>query len=91
MQIAVTRKVIPHMQCAFQAVSQQLDTRCFEIRSVARSKVAILIPGLYLIFFQNVGCARFSLSRSHNLVVRLLLALHPGKPWSGGGKCSFTS
>ena len=27
MQIAVTQKVIPHMQCAFQAASQQLDTR----------------------------------------------------------------
>jgi len=53
MQIAVTRKVIPHMQC--------------------------------------VGCARFLLSRSHNLVVWLLLALHPRKSWSSGGKCSFTS
>ena len=47
----------------------------FEIRSVARSKVAIMIPGIYS-FFQNAHCARFLLSRSHNFVARLLLAYH---------------
>ena len=55
------------MQRAFQAgshKSQQLDTDRFEIRSVARSKVAIMIPGLYSIF-QDVACGSFSLSRSH--------------------------
>ena len=45
-KIAFTQKVISRMLRAFQAVSQQLDDRCFEIHSVARSKVDIMIPGL---------------------------------------------
>ena len=42
-KIAFTQKVISRMLRAFQAVSQQLDDRCFEIHSVARSKVDIMI------------------------------------------------
>ena len=45
-KIPFTRKVILHMQCEFQAVSQQLEDRCFEIRSVPTLKVAITILGL---------------------------------------------
>ena len=37
----------------------------FEIRSVARSKVTIMIFGLNS-FFQYVGCAEFSLSWFYN-------------------------
>jgi len=68
------------MQRAFQAgshKSQQLDTDRFEIRSVARSKVAIMIPGLYSISWDVPVCH----SAGHiNFVVQLLVALHPGKP-----------
>jgi len=51
------------MQRAFQAgshKSQQLDTDRFEIRSVARSKVAIMIPGLYSISSKCGMCQFFT-------------------------------
>ena len=48
----------------FKLYLSNWTTNHFEIHSVARSKVAIMIPGLNSIF-QNAGCAGFSLSRSH--------------------------
>jgi len=62
-KIAVTQKVILHMQRAFQAgshKSQQLDTDRFEIRSVARSKVAIMIRGFYSISSKCGMCQFFT-------------------------------
>ena len=50
----------------------------FEIRSMARSKVAIMIP--LLDFFKMWHVPVFHSAGHINFVVRLLLALHPGKP-----------
>jgi len=47
----------------------------FEIRSVATTKVAIMIPGLYLIF-QKCGMCQVFAQQVTYFVVRLPLAFH---------------
>ena len=72
-KIAFTRKVILHMQCAFQAVSQQLDTR--SLWNSLRGK----IKGSYydswpLLDFPKCGMCRVFTQQVTYFVVRLPLA-----------------